>query len=419
MSLGCSSPNVTGTLSYHNVANCVLMNKTCELWEEGCGWYTCDKLTDEQRARQCRNTYPDVPGIAAYEDVTQYPCYHSFSGWVGSDTTKKTVCYDSVDRDANNCCITGNPRTLQGVQGDLSNLQPLSLSSCDPNLLPENYAKGMCNNVFMGECPFSRDDMTKRIANYNKTRSYRIGSTGTIKGYTDSTDKCGQWMDSLSRSNNKQTSDIINKIVSNHCNQNALASETGETNTNRGTCREWCRQNPGQCDDAAKEYCHTHIESTCGTANKSLSCVQYAIDPFCTCIYWSERGMKQPQCFSSECQGGRGIPGYKTTEMSTVGTSCGQYCQQQVQILGNNNTVGDVNQSCNIVQSILSETKQDPKPNPEPTPIEISHNVTSSSTGLWISVMSFIFFIIIVFIVVIINSGTGNKRMSIRNMYKR
>jgi hypothetical protein len=385
------------------------MDKTCELWEEGCGWYTCDKLTDEQRATQCKNAYPNVPGVAAFKDITQYACRHDFSGWLGSDTEQKTACYDSVDHDANNCCMTGTPRTLQGVQGSLTDLKPLSLSSCDPNLLPANYAKGMCNNVFIGECPFSRDDMNKRIANYNKTGSYRIGSTGTIKGYTDSTDKCGQWMDSLSQSNNQQTSDIIKKMVANHCNSNALASETGETNTNRGTCREWCRQNPGYCDAAAVEYCKSHINTTCGTANKSLSCVQYAIDPFCSCIYWSERGMKQPQCFSSECQGGRGIPAYKTSGMSTVGTSCGQYCQQQIQILGNNNTLGDINQSCNMVQSILSDTKKpDPIPDPDPTPDAIE---STSSTGIWISIISFIFFIILVLVLVVMGSGSSAGRM--------
>lgn len=406
MSLGCSSPDIVNSalLNEKGVSNCIITDRTCQLYEKGCDWYTCDALTDTSRIDLCKSIYPDVPGISAFPDITQYGCGHSFSGYIGNSWTPKTTCYDSIDRDVNNCCISGNPRFLPRTITDTIGLQ---LASCDPNLSPANYANGMCDTAFMGSCPYDQADLMKRIKNYNNTGSYRSGGGGTIKGYVDTNDKCGQWMDALSKSPNKNTSDVVKKMIAGKCTKALLASETGETNIDRGVFREWCRQNPGYCDAPATEYCTEHIAAKCGSASDSESCVKYAIDPFCTCIYWSSRGMKQPQCFSSECQGGRGVPGYKTVGMSTVGNECGAYCQQEVRVMGKDITIGDISQSCNMVQSLLSET------NPA-VPIDSSGSGESGDSGdsnmtIYIAIgVMFMFFIILV-LVVILSSSPAKK----------
>lgn len=401
MSLGCGSPNVlNGNLVNYKVPHCTITDGTCAIFESGCSWaWGCNDISDQQREEQCRNLYPSVPGIKAFPDIQQVRCGFQTSGKFRS--TQKTTCYDSVDHDVKNCCITGNPRFLPSILTDTVGLQ---LSSCDPNLSPANFGSGMCDSAFIGGCPYNQSDLMKRIDNFNKTGSYKTGGSGKVNGFDDTSDRCGTWMDALSRSSSKTSSDVIKKMVAKNCTKASLASETGETNTKRGICREWCRQNPGYCDVAAQDYCTEHINAKCGTASGSESCVKYEIDPFCTCIYWSNHGMKQPQCFSSECQGGRGLPGYKTGSMSSVGNECGQYCQQQIRIMGKDITTGDISQTCNMVQSLLSESSGSSDNSGSGTTSHTGSSPDTESTNwtIIIVVMVFIFFVIIIIIIAVL-----------------
>ena len=413
--LGCASPdypdNNNTYLTASNVSSCNLVNEGCQYWEtNNCHWNGCDPMTDSQRLTLCQQQYPDISTIAAFGNVRPTPCSHLGSGWVNPDTDRVTTCYDSMDRDPSQCCITQQPRVLGGIlmlPGQTGNeSSALALSSCDPTLLPPEYEGGGCNQTFINskKCPYNLTDLYKRLKKYNTSGTYQSGGGGTINGLVDINDSCGKWLDALAKSTTEETSDIVNKLIGNSCSVAELGAESAETLNNQGTCREWCRQHLGYCDTNAVTYCTQQISSTC--ANLSNDQCIAVLDPFCSCIYWSVNGgMAQPQCFSSSCQLGRnGLIGYKTVSMDTKGAACGQFCQDAINILGNDINAGNLSQTCNI----SSTDNTNNTTTTTSTPISPPVPDTGSKTGIIIGVIIFIVFIIFIVIMVIMSGGEDN-----------
>jgi hypothetical protein len=75
-------------------------------------------------------------------------------------------------------------------------------------------------------------------------------------------------------------------------------------------CREWCKQNPGECDNIATEFCKT-----------------YSANPFCTCLT-SPVKKYNPACVDSECI----KSGYITSSMKALKCPDVVDCQTQLDL---------------------------------------------------------------------------------------
>lgn len=420
------------SLVRHNIKNCILDH--CDMGNFWDGIVEAYGFEGEmaRRRENCKDylgANTEWEGRAVWSGAGYGMCINSL----------KSLCYDKIDHELDSCCVRGMPRTIPPGGGSVYTNAAGIVLECpldivDSTKIPK-YGEGLCNEVFMGECPYDAEDTYDRIKRKMETGSFRRSPAEnqlrkrTVGGYHDDEDNCGRWLDEMAKLG--QYEDIPKKIIKNYCdNSEVLSKERIIENTTRKEqpCRQWCRENPGECDAGAKKFCDQHIKDRCKDAANFPGCVEYMIDPFCSCLYWSERGMPQPQCFSNECEGGVGnpqefqAPGYKTASMGLrsggLGDSgCGTYCQNILQLQGTNITVGDNKQSCDIIYNTKVDemNKGIIRPITEPSNFDISNNEDSSEDQTFfeknmIAIISFIVFIVVLILIGMIFGGTEAAR---------
>ena len=275
------------------------------------------------------------------------------------------ICYNKLD-DPVFCCTGGKGRTvLQRNHPNQVTGLPISLTCSDET---KNFGSNVCDDVMTQAC-----DIPKMYEQYLKDGTFgggrcdlwartRIedfghGLEGVLGGCEnpESTD-CGN--PSLA------ALDPFHSVMKQYCNDpDRLARESPHDSVdNPQVCHSWCRSNPGQCDQAMVQFCDAHIAEKCADdSSEYAACGDLVIDPFCTCYFYSQRGMTQPECFSAICKTGRGSlgkaipgkgPGYRTATMLPPGQAttdnCGAYCDNSVEIIGNVIIEGGIRQSCDI-----------------------------------------------------------------------
>lgn len=348
----------------------------------------CDETTGE------KNVYSPIP---FWDDL----CW-----WPGGSSI---LCYDKFENDEQ-CCIYGKPRdftlgqfvkriddkTVQQRIGQVPVLQ------CTYN--NSNPAGDGCNNLYEKQGLI----LYKRYPHLINQKDYTLNPADDLNDVNKQL---------LTRINlwGKAQPDKLKNIMTQTCNDPNLLANEGYS----GVCHKWCRENPGMCDASATTYCKKHIVDECGSMDKDEICVTSVIDPFCSCLYWSDHGLAQPQCFSPTCQAGRGgqSPGYRTASMKTEGEACGVYCKQQVSAIAAEITLsGNISQRCDFASKVQNDkqTLEDKPKSDDP------NNATDDTTSNWFVENWWIFLIIFVFVVIVIVAIVlmSNQRYN-RNRYRR
>jgi len=285
--------------------------------------------------------------------------------WQGSTPL---LCYNP-EENQEQCCLSQRAREFDlpdNCEHWNSPSPPCAMKeainlTCDGQYL--DYSRGKCDSVFRGTASTRGDSCISyfsQFPQYIDPRNFHLNIPDYLNIGLSPYDKtfikrCNEWMDA-------KPEDKV-QVMSAACNNAEVLEEefnTKEAEGKVGPCSEWCRQNPGKCDLGAGDFCSQKITDICGSSSNNSICVDF-IPSFCSCLYWSQHDMPQPQCYSPTCQAGRdgGQPGYKTAamDMSLDGSACGQYCKQVIDLAAQNDLTlaGEIEQDCILIQDNMAK----------------------------------------------------------------
>ena len=280
------------------------------------------------------------------------------------------MCYNPMENQEQ-CCLSKKAREF-----DLPDNCEIWNSPSPPCVMKEtvnlrcsgdytDYSRGSCDSIFRGTESSQGDSCMSYFKEYpsyidpetfhlNIPENLNIGLSPYDKTFIK---RCNEWMDTTDKDKSQIMKSACNNV------DVLIDEEHIEASGGIAPCHEWCRQNPGQCDSGIGNYCSDKIENICGSASSNSICVDF-IPSVCSCVYWSQHGMPQPQCYSPTCQGGRAgeQPGYKTSamDMSLDGSACGQYCKQVIDLAAKNDVIlsGEIEQDCILIQDNMSKESE-------------------------------------------------------------